>query len=180
MTIEQHITEILNSTTASEWLKTALTSAMNREPSDACKDAECLSIILARRAQAVQSSPSHKDEPTPQAMASEAAPRVYDPALLAFNHEGYEIRNPFLMPDGVTPCEPTYYGFSLDGTGGTGVAWHLYLTDELMLVICDNVDGETPADADTWPAASIGLMDGADEILTWVLGEVPGLNTPLP
>ncbi|KPC02316.1 Unknown protein sequence [Pseudomonas amygdali pv. lachrymans] len=49
-----------------------------------------------------------------------------------------------------------------------------------MLVICDNLDGETPADANTWPEASIGLLDGPEEILTWILGEVPGSNAPLP
>lgn len=174
MIIEQHITEVLESPTASEWLKTALTSALSRNPSDACKDAQCLSIILARLAQAAQNPELSQDIP------DETTSRTYDPAKLAFHHEGYEIRNPFLMPDGVTPCEPTYYGFSLDGTGGTGVAWHLYYPDGLMLVICDNLDGETPADADTWPEASIGLLDGPDEILTWILGEVPGSNAPLP
>ncbi|RMM39058.1 hypothetical protein QO021_28405 (plasmid) [Pseudomonas amygdali pv. lachrymans] len=174
MTIEQHITDVLKSPTASEWLKSALTSALSREPSYASKDAQYLSIILARRAQAAQNTEASQD------LAEETTSGLYDPGKLAFHHEGYEIRNPFLMPDGVTPCEPTYYGFSLDGTGGTGVAWHLYLPDGHMLVICDNLDGETPADANTWPEASIGLLDGPEEILTWILGEVPGSNAPLP
>ncbi len=177
MTIEQHITEVLKSPTASEWLKSALKTALSCEPTDVSNDAQYLSILLARRAQALEPQPSSQ---APKALADEIPPRVYDPTLLAFHHEGFEIRNPFRMPDGVTPCEPTYYGFSLDGTGGTGVAWHLYLPDGLMLVVCDNDDGETPADAHTWPEASIGLIDGADEILTWILGQVPGSNAPLP
>lgn len=115
MTIEQHITEVLKSPTASEWLKSALKTALSCEPTDVSNDAQ----YIARRAQALKPQPSSQ---APKALADEIPPRVYDPTLLAFHHEGFEIRNPFRMPDGVTPCEPTYYGFSLDGTGGTGVA----------------------------------------------------------
>ncbi|SBW84525.1 hypothetical protein PVE_R2G0499 [Pseudomonas veronii 1YdBTEX2] len=34
-----------------------------------------------------------------------------------------------------------------------------------MLVICDNLDGETPANAHTWPEAYIGVMDGRKKAL---------------
>ncbi len=52
MPIEERIAEVLSSPTASYWLKTALTAAMQRDVVDAAKDAEFLAELLAERADA--------------------------------------------------------------------------------------------------------------------------------
>lgn len=49
MTIEKLIDEVLNDPTISHWLKSALSSALNRDPLDVANDAEMLFLILSQR-----------------------------------------------------------------------------------------------------------------------------------
>lgn len=53
MTIETHIAEVLNSPSTSFWLRDALKASLSRDPVDAIKDAEYLTILLQRRHQAL-------------------------------------------------------------------------------------------------------------------------------
>ncbi len=43
------IDDVLNDPTISDWLKSALSGALNRDPLDATNDAEMLFLILSRR-----------------------------------------------------------------------------------------------------------------------------------
>lgn len=49
MTIEKLVDEVLNDPTISHWLKSALGSALNRDPLDVANDAEILFLILSQR-----------------------------------------------------------------------------------------------------------------------------------
>ena len=49
MTTEKLIEEVLNDPTISNWLKSALGSALNRDLLDATNDAEMLFLILSQR-----------------------------------------------------------------------------------------------------------------------------------
>ena len=49
MTTEKLIDDVLNDPTISHWLKSALGSALNRDPLDATNDAEILFLILSQR-----------------------------------------------------------------------------------------------------------------------------------
>ena len=49
MTTEKLIDDVLNDPTISHWLKSALSSALNRDLLDATNDAEMLFLILSRR-----------------------------------------------------------------------------------------------------------------------------------
>ncbi len=49
MTTEKLIDEVLNDLANSDWLKSALGSALNRDPLDATNDAELLFFILSTR-----------------------------------------------------------------------------------------------------------------------------------
>ena len=49
MTTDKLIDEVLNDSTVSHWLKSALSSSLNRDLLDATKDAEMLFFILANR-----------------------------------------------------------------------------------------------------------------------------------
>jgi hypothetical protein len=48
MTTKKLIDDVLNDPTISHWLKSSLTSALNRDPLDATNDAEILFFILSR------------------------------------------------------------------------------------------------------------------------------------
>ena len=49
MTTDKLIDEVLNDPTISDWLKSALGSALNRDPLDVTNDAEILFYILSQR-----------------------------------------------------------------------------------------------------------------------------------
>lgn len=53
MTIEKVIEEVLNDVTTSDWLKSALRSALSRDMLDAANDAEFLFAILSKRLNAI-------------------------------------------------------------------------------------------------------------------------------
>lgn len=98
----------------------------------------------------------------------------YDPALLAFIHEGDEIRNPYLSPCGRYEVDPVAaYGFEEVWTGGNCRALDLILPDGCVLRLT-NEDGLCIPDPDEWESAIIGrLSSDHDEIAWCVLGEVP-------
>lgn len=43
---------------------------------------------------------------------------AYDAEVMAFEHEGMEIRHPFLSDCGRFSCDPAYYGFTAWNSGG--------------------------------------------------------------
>lgn len=47
------IQDVLNDPTASNWLKDALRSAMDRDPVDAANDAEILAVLLDNRSKGI-------------------------------------------------------------------------------------------------------------------------------
>ncbi|TKD46409.1 hypothetical protein [Azotobacter chroococcum] len=98
----------------------------------------------------------------------------YDPALLAFFHQGVEIRNPYLSPCGGYEVDPVAaYGFEEVWTGGDCRALDLTLPDGCVLRLT-NEDGLRTPDPDEWENAIIGrLSSDHDEIAWCVLGEVP-------
>lgn len=51
--LTQDMTTVLGDSSASDWLKQTLIDAMRRDPVDAAVDAEILSQLLSRRAEAV-------------------------------------------------------------------------------------------------------------------------------
>jgi len=72
----------------------------------------------------------------------------YDPNVLAFRHNGVEVRNPLLTPEGVPGADPVKdYGFELRHTGGGCMALvkRLECGDELFLTDADGVGIPDPA-----------------------------------
>ncbi|WP_349618162.1 hypothetical protein [Azotobacter salinestris] len=98
----------------------------------------------------------------------------YDPALLAFQHEGVEIRNPSLSPCGCFEVDPVAaYGFEEVWTGGDCRALDLTLPDGSVLRLT-NEDGLCIPDSDEWESAIIGRLSSDYAEIAWcVLGEVP-------
>lgn len=98
----------------------------------------------------------------------------YDPALLAFLHEGVEIRNPYLSPCGRFEVDPVLvYGFEEVWTGGDCKALDLVLPDGSVLRLT-NEDGLSIPEPGEWESAIIGRLNGDHEDIAWcVLGEVP-------
>ncbi|SFB62783.1 hypothetical protein [Azotobacter beijerinckii] len=98
----------------------------------------------------------------------------YDPTLLAFFHQGVEIRNPYLSPCGGYEVDPVaVYGFGEVWTGGDCRALDLTLPDGCVLRLT-NEDGLRTPDPNEWESAIIGrLSSDHDEIAWCVLGEVP-------
>jgi len=97
----------------------------------------------------------------------------YDPALLAFIHEGDEIRNPYLSPCGRFEVDPvSTYGFKEVWTGGDCKALDLRLPDGSVLRLT-NEDGLCIPDAGNWESAIIGRLSSDHNEIAWcVLGEV--------
>lgn len=101
----------------------------------------------------------------------------YPPALLAFDHEGAEIRNPFLSPDGMEVVDPVAtYGFAEIDTGGGCVALHRALPCGGGIILTDN-DGSRLPCLQEMAEALIGRWDAEGEQLAcMVLGMVPLLT----
>lgn len=99
---------------------------------------------------------------------------AYDPALLAFVHEGVEIRNPYLSPGGRFEVDPVLaYGFKEVWTGGDCKALDLALPDGSVLRLTDE-DGLRIPEPGEWEGAIIGRLSSDHEEIAWcVLGEVP-------
>jgi len=102
----------------------------------------------------------------------------YDSALLAFIHEGTEIRNPYISADGRTLVNPVEaYGFVEYHTGGGRMALMRPHTEGLVFYITK--DGVYIADPQDWRECTIFVCD-ADEIeLAYCeLADVPSSNEP--
>ncbi|WP_282366404.1 hypothetical protein [Pseudomonas sp. PS02290] len=99
-------------------------------------------------------------------------PVPYDPALLAFVHEGTEIRNPYVSPDGRTLVSPLIYGFVEYHTGGGCMALMRPHTEGRSLYLVQ--DGAYIADPQDWRECVISLSDEeGDELAYCDLGAVP-------
>jgi hypothetical protein len=104
-------------------------------------------------------------------------PQQYRPDLLSFEHEGIEIRNPFLSPDGESVVDPiAYYGFQEVQTGGFCTALHLPLPGGHTIVLTDS-DGTDRPYGKEMGTAIIGRLDGeGQELACMSLGTVPLLT----
>lgn len=87
----------------------------------------------------------------------EDSPAPYEPALLAFIHEGTEIRNPYISPDGRTLVSPLIYGFVEYHTGGGCMALMRPHTEGRFLYLTQ--DGIYIADPQDWRECVISLVD---------------------
>lgn len=56
MPSDDEIRQILSGPGTSHWLKDALTSALDRDPVDACNDAELLAMVLGHRADQIMAT----------------------------------------------------------------------------------------------------------------------------
>lgn len=89
----------------------------------------------------------------------------YDPALLAFNHEGTEIRNPYVSPDGRYLVSPLIYGFVEYHTGGGCMALMRPHTDNRVLYLTQ--DGIYIADPKDWRECVISVSDAEGNELAY-------------
>lgn len=97
----------------------------------------------------------------------------YDPALLAFIHEGTEIRNPYVSPDGRTLVNPVLaYGFVEYHTGSGCMALMRPHTEGRVLFLVQ--DGAYIADPQDWRECIISVNDAEDNELAYCeLAAVP-------
>lgn len=96
---------------------------------------------------------------------------AYDPALLAFEHDGKQIRVPFLVADlaGLKRVDPVEaYGFFEVNTGGGCMALQRDLADGRYLLLTDESGVEIP-DED-WEACLIGLFNEDGEQMAMCTG----------
>jgi hypothetical protein len=108
--------------------------------------------------------------------AGEQVPAPYDPALLAFIHEGTEIRNPYVSPDGRTLVNPvSAYGFVEYHTGGGCMALMRPHTEGRVIFLTQ--DGIYIADPQDWRECLIALCDAeGNDIAYCDLADVPTCN----
>lgn len=81
---------------------------------------------------------------------------------MSFIHNGVHIVNPTLSEDGREVVSPSYYGFTIEPTGGGFTAW-VKRIDEGVLVISDD-RGFTHELVDSF---MMGLFDGSENEGTW-------------
>lgn len=88
-----------------------------------------------------------------------------DVSAFSFESEGQVIVNPCVERDGVTPCLPSYYGFTEWGAGGNCLAYRLDLpSGGYLLVTCDGVYLPDIEDIkDTPEMVEIGAYDANGE-----------------
>lgn len=105
--------------------------------------------------------------------SGEHVPAPYDPALLAFIHEGTEIRNPYVSPDGRTLVNPVEaYGFVEYHTGGGCMSLMLTHTDGRVFYLTQ--DGTYIADPQDWRECTIFVCDADENELAYCeLADVP-------
>ncbi|WP_455233431.1 hypothetical protein [Geopseudomonas aromaticivorans] len=103
----------------------------------------------------------------------ELARHPYDPALLAFEHQGRLVANPFLSACGRYAVDPAIYGFTLVSTGGGCSAMVLELADGGSIWLTDETGALAP-DVELWHEASISRFDAEGRQLVWAhLRDVP-------
>lgn len=102
----------------------------------------------------------------------------YDPALLAFIHEGTEIRNPYVSPDGRTLVSPVeQYGFVEYHTGGGCMSLMRPHTEGRVFYLTQ--DGAYIADPQDWRECTMFVCDADENELAYCeLAEVPSANEP--
>lgn len=98
----------------------------------------------------------------------------YEPELLAFEHEGTEIRNPMLSECGrftVDPCEA--YGFELHHSGGGCMALVKELSNGDSLWLTDESGSDVP-DEDDPSTNIIGRFNKDGEQVAFItMGDLP-------
>lgn len=90
----------------------------------------------------------------------------YEAELLAFEHEGMEIRNPFLSDCGRFEVDPRYYGFVEVCTGGGCEALSKNLPEGGYLMLTDESGCCIPDISDS-SSAAIGRYDGDSQMLAY-------------
>lgn len=102
----------------------------------------------------------------------------YDPALLAFIHEGTEIRNPYISVDGRTLVNPVEaYGFVEYHTGGGRMALMRPHTEGRVFYLTK--DGVYIADPQDWRECTIFVCDADENELAYCeLTDVPSSPEP--
>lgn len=92
-----------------------------------------------------------------------------DPSLpsFAFTHEGQQIQNPFLSPDGSTPVDPVIYGFQVMDTGSGCTALSRGVGEGRIMMLTDNGGADTP-DLEDWESSLVGLQNADGEQLACV------------
>jgi hypothetical protein len=110
--------------------------------------------------------------------AGEHVPAPYDPALLAFIHEGTEIRNPYVSPDGRTLVSPvSVYGFVEYHTGGGCMALMRPHSERRVFYLTQ--DGIYIADPQDWRECVISVSDAEGNDLAYCdLAAVPSSSEP--
>lgn len=108
--------------------------------------------------------------------AGEHVPAPYDPALLAFIHEGTEIRNPYVSPDGRTLVNPVVaYGFVEYHTGGGCMALMRLHTEGRFFYVAQ--DGSYIGDPQDWRECAISVHDPeGNELAYCELSAIPSSN----
>lgn len=108
--------------------------------------------------------------------AGEHVPAPYDPVLLAFIHEGTEIRNPYVSPDGRTLVNPvSAYGFVEYHTGGGCMALMRPHTEGRVLYLTQ--DGIYIADPQDWRECVISVSDAeGNDLAHCELAAIPSSN----
>ena len=97
----------------------------------------------------------------------------YDPTVLAFEHEGREIRNPLQDSEGCW-TNPTVYGFYVQQTGGGCIAYQLDLPNGDYLVLTSEDGSDLPDKPEDAEDAVLGryTKDG-DHLADIDLRDVP-------
>jgi len=102
----------------------------------------------------------------------------YDPALMAFIHEGFEIRNPFLSECGRFAVDPELaYGFFAHHTGGGCMALVKQLEDGRQIWLTDEGGSEIPEAHET-DTAILGVFIEGDQIAYITVSEIPMESDP--
>jgi len=98
----------------------------------------------------------------------------YDPSLLAFEHNGLEVRNPFLSPDGLSVVDPVIeYGFKHVSTGGGCEALFLRLPCGGCIILTDSDGCGLPSQVGMADALIGRWNEHDEELACMVLGMVP-------
>lgn len=97
---------------------------------------------------------------------------AYDPEVLAFSHEGFEIRNPYLSECGRFSVDPELaYGFVPSHTGGGCMALVKDIGDNKSIWLTDESGTHIPY-LDETDSALLGLFHGSEQIAFVTVGEI--------
>jgi hypothetical protein len=96
----------------------------------------------------------------------------YDPGVLAFSHEGFEIRNPYLSECGRFSVDPEItYGFILSHTGGGCMALIKDIGDNKSIWLTDD-SGTAIPELEESGDALLGLFHGSQQIAIVTISDI--------